>query len=249
MYSDSKIVSPCNSPTQCPSGAWRDHKCWDIRSIADAIGDAGADADRARATGLCGFVGEADFVPITGILPLRGNVLFSPRTLPFLKLRVQYEIAFRRHACTARCSVSWINSPHNVRVELDFAPQWMVQMKKSAKQFAVLRIEALEDRKLPAQIQPLFNEVKITTATDTHLNVSLRPDAGATEDGRAIVAWNRQRSSTDTDVQIKRFDAQGRLLAVNGTISVGGTVQNENQGRVAVRRDGSFVVVYVAPSL
>ena len=114
---------------------------------------------------------------------------------------------------------------------------------------SALRLEVLEARTLPALIQPLFNEVKIPTATDTHINVSSNPDAGATEDGRTMVAWNRQRTTTNSDVQIKRYDAQGKLLPVNGTISVGGTVENESQGRIAVRREGSFVVVYSAPSL
>src|SRR5688572_16625943 len=107
-----------------------------------------------------------------------------------------------------------------------------------ARRRTVLKVEQLEVRSMPAQIQPLFNELQVPGATDTHLNVASRPDAGVSEDGTTMVVWNRQRTSTDNDVQIKRYDSQGKLLLVNGTISVGGTTENENQGRIAVRRDG-----------
>src|SRR5262245_52604032 len=87
---------------------------------------------------------------------------------------------------------------------------------------AALRLEKLEDRTLPATITPLFPEVRVSTFQESHLNVSSRPDAGATEDGRSLVVWNRKRTTTDTDVLVRRFDNKGTPLAVNGTITVAG---------------------------
>lgn len=99
-----------------------------------------------------------------------------------------------------------------------------------------LRLEPLQKRELFAVLggESLVNS---TTALD-------QSDAAtaAAPDGRSVVVWTHQYSSSDTDIYAQRFDRSGNK--VGGEIRVASSTRRENQPDVSMDSYGDFVVTW-----
>jgi len=99
-----------------------------------------------------------------------------------------------------------------------------------------LRLEPLQKRELFAVLagESLVNS---TTALD-------QSDAAtaAAPDGRSVVVWTHQYSSSDTDIYAQRFDRSGNK--VGGEIRVATSSRRESQPDVSMDSVGDFVVTW-----
>lgn len=99
-----------------------------------------------------------------------------------------------------------------------------------------LQLEALEDRQLFA-LFPGESLVNTSTARDQS-----SPATAAAPDGRSVVVWTHEYSSSDTDIHAQRFDSAGNR--VGSEIVVANSTRNEYQPDVAMDSAGHFVVTW-----
>ena len=107
---------------------------------------------------------------------------------------------------------------------------------KRRKNQRTLRCEALERRELYAVLtgESLVNS---TTALNQY-----EAATASAPDGRSVVVWTHQYSSSDTDIYAQRFDSSGNK--VGSEIRVAASTRNESQPDVSMDNWGDFVVTW-----
>ena len=103
------------------------------------------------------------------------------------------------------------------------------------------------DRDVKAQIldtagKPMF---PVVTVAGTNANEH-KPAVAVDDQGNFVVVWTKDISTSDSDVQVRRFDKTGTPTAQLGTASsvAGSTALKEYDASVAMAADGEFVVSY-----